>query len=79
MLNVAKLWPLRECKVILFPDTDPDGKTFQSWQSIAITAQEHFKYPIRVSRILEDQATPAQKAAKIDLVDFLFESKSQQQ
>ena len=28
--------------------------------------------PIRVSGLLEQQATPAQKAAKIDLVDFLF-------
>lgn len=72
MLNAAKLWPLRDHKVVLFPDTDPDGKAFQSWQSIAATAQEHFKYPIRVSRLLEEQATPSQKAAKIDLVDFLF-------
>ena len=28
--------------------------------------------PIRVSTILEQHATPAQKAAKIDLIDFLF-------
>ena len=72
MLNAAKLWPLRERKVILFPDTDPEGKAFKAWQSVAATAQEHFKYPIRVSRILEDHATPDQKSAKIDLVDFLF-------
>ena len=72
MLNAAKLWPLRERKVILFPDTDPEGKTFKSWQSIAVTAQEHFKYAIRVSPLLELHATPAQKTAKIDLVDFLF-------
>ena len=78
MLNAAKLWPLRERKVILFPDTDPEGKAFQSWQSIATTAQEHFKYPIRVSRILEDHATPAQKSAKIDLVDFLFVTQKSQ-
>lgn len=72
MLNVAKLYPLRDYKVVLFPDTDPEGKAFRSWLSVAITAQEHFKYPIRVSRILEDHATPEQKSAKIDLVDFLY-------
>ena len=74
MLNVAKLYPLRDYRLILFPDTDPDGKAFQSWRSIAAMAQEHFQYPIRVSRLLEDHATPAQKSLKIDLVDFLFDS-----
>ena len=72
MLNAAKLWPLRDHKVILFPDTDPDGKAFKAWQSVAATVQEHFKYPIRVSPLLELHATPAQKAAKIDRVDFIF-------
>jgi len=72
MLNVAKLYPLRDYKVMLFPDTDPEGKAFQSWRTIAATTQEHFKYPIRVSRLLEDHATSEQKQAKIDLVDFLF-------
>jgi hypothetical protein len=72
MLNVAKLYPLRDYRVVLFPDTDPEGKAFQSWRSIATTVQEHFKYPIRVSRLLEDHASPSQKSAKIDLVDFLF-------
>ena len=73
MLNVSKLYPLRDCKVVLFPDTDPDGKAFQSWQSIASNAQELFKYPIRVSRLLEDHATPDQKQRKIDLIDFIYE------
>ena len=72
MLNVAKLYPLRDYKVVLFPDTDPEGKAFQSWRSIALTAQEYFKHPIRISRLLEDHATSEQKQAKIDLVDFLF-------
>ena len=74
MLNVAKFYPLRDYKVMLFPDTDPEGKAFQSWRSIALTAQEYFKHPIRISRLLEDQATPKQKQAKIDIVDFLFET-----
>jgi hypothetical protein len=74
MLNVARLYPLRDYKVVLFPDTDPEGKAFQSWRSIALTAQEHFKHPIRISRLLEDHASPSQKSRKIDLVDFLFET-----
>ena len=74
MLNVARLYPLRDYKVVLFPDTDPEGKAFQSWRSIALTAQEHFKHPIRISRLLEDHASPSQKSRKIDLIDFLFET-----
>lgn len=73
MLNVSKLYPLRDRKVVLFPDTDPEGKAFQSWQSVASNAQEFFKHPIRVSRLLEDHATPDQKQRKIDLIDFIYE------
>ena len=74
MFSAAKLYPLRNHKVILFPDTDPNGKTFKDWKEKCDAAQENFKYPIRISRILEDNATPDQKRRKIDLVDFLFES-----
>ena len=73
MLNVAKLKPLREYRVVLFPDTDEDGKTYEQWKGVADAAQEFFAHPIRVSPILEGNATPAQKAAKIDIVDYLFE------
>ena len=72
MLNAAKLYPLRDYKIVLFPDTDSDGKAYQLWKSIAATAQDQFKYPIRVSTLLEQHATLTQKAAKIDLVDFLY-------
>lgn len=72
MLNAAKLYPLREHKVVLFPDTDTDGQTYKAWQAIAEAAQENFKYPIRVSDILERSATAEQKEEKIDLVDYLF-------
>ena len=73
MLNAAKLYPLREHKVVLFPDTDPEGKTWQDWQEKAEAAQPEFRYPIRVSRILESHATDAQKTAKVDIVDLIFE------
>ena len=73
MLNAAKLYPLRNCKTVLFPDTDPEGKAYAAWKSVADIAQEHFKYPIRVSSILESHASSEQKVRKIDLVDYLFD------
>ena len=73
MLSVAKLYPLRDRKVVVFPDTDQDGTTYGAWQKIAEAAQLEFSHPIRMSRILEDHARPEQKAAKIDIVDLIFE------
>jgi hypothetical protein len=71
-----KFRPLRGRKVILFPDTDPDGKAFNYWYQAAQTvmAQPYWEDspPIRVSALLEQHATPDQKRRKIDLVDYLF-------
>ena len=71
-----KFRPLRGHKVIMFPDTDPDGSAFRRWSEAAETVHRQIWWedcpPIRVSRILEDRASPDQKARKIDLVDFLF-------
>ncbi len=72
-LSAEKLRPLRDHKVVLFPDTDPDGTTYACWKAIAGEASRSFLSPIYVSPLLERHATPEQKAAKIDLVDFLFE------
>lgn len=74
MFSAAKLYPLRDHKVVVFPDTDPDGKTYKEWKKICDTAQDSFRYPLRVSPILENHATPDQKRRKIDIVDFLFET-----
>ena len=75
-LNVDKFRPLRGRKVVLFPDTDPDGAYFKRWSDIAnqVMAASFWEGspPIRVSPILEQHATIAQKQSKIDLVDFLF-------
>ena len=71
-LNVAKLRPLEGCRIILFPDTDADGQTYRDWFDIAEAASDVFGHPITVSSILEQCATTAQKAAKIDLVDLIF-------
>ena len=71
-LNVAKLRPLEGHRIILFPDTDEDGQTYRDWYDIAEAASDVFGHPVTVSSLLEQRATPAQKAAKIDLVDLLF-------
>jgi hypothetical protein len=75
-LQDFKFRPLRGRKVVLFPDTDTDGTAFKAWHRIAqeVMASPFWEGspPIRVSGILEQKATSAQKEAKIDLVDFLF-------
>lgn len=76
-LQVNKFRPLRGRKVVLFPDTDPEGKTFTRWYDIAqqVMAEPFWEDspPIRVSPVLELHATEEQKRGKIDLVDFVFE------
>ena len=76
MLTAEKLLPLRDRRVILFPDTDPDGKAFAHWQQTAREASRHTLFPIYVSPLLERHATLEQKAAKIDIIDFLFHPNS---
>ena len=71
-LNVAKLRPLAGRRVILFPDTDESGDTYGQWYDVAQAATDVFGHPFTVSSILEQQATKAQKAAKIDIADLLF-------
>ena len=75
-VQTDKFRPLRGYKVVMFPDTDPDGTAFRLWSEAATAVMQQPFWedspPIRVSPILELNATPAQKAVKIDLVDFLF-------
>ena len=70
------LSPLVNYKVIIFPDTDPTGDAFRQWSQVAIEAQRlyKFRYPLRVSPLLESHASPEQKQRKIDLVDYLYEA-----
>ena len=76
MFSPEMLAPLVDYKVVIFPDTDPTGDTYRRWADIALQASKlyQFRYPLRISRLLEDHASPDQKQRKIDLVDFLFES-----
>ena len=71
-LNVAKLKPLQHHKVILFPDTDLDGSTYRDWFDVAEAASDVYGHPFTVSSLLEQHATKAQKTAKIDIVDYVF-------
>ena len=71
-LSVARLKPLAGHRVILFPDTDETGETYREWYEVAEAATDVFGRPFTVSSILEQQATPIQKAAKIDIVDLIF-------
>ncbi len=70
-LNVDKLRPLFGRQVILYPDTDPEGETFKKWYDIAWRAFCELGMRISVCNVLEENATPEQKEAKIDLVDFI--------
>ena len=64
-LTSERLSTLKGRKIIVFPDTD----AFRDWQ------QKIFTFPhldIRISRLLEDNATPADRAAHIDLADWIL-------
>lgn len=64
-LTTERLSALKGRKILVFPDTD----AFKDWQ------QKIFTFPhldIRISRLLEDNATPADRAAHIDLADWIL-------
>lgn len=77
-LQINKFLPLKHYRVILFPDTDPDQRAYNTWYAAAQEVMNSFFWPrgnpIRVSPILELHATEDQKRRKIDLVDYLFEN-----
>lgn len=74
-LTAEKLFPLRQHRVILFPDTDENNAAYTLWYDIAQKAMRQNGGTITVSSLLEQQATKDQKRRKIDLVDFLYEER----
>ena len=76
-VQVNKFLPLQYYRIILFPDTDPEGRAYKVWYDAAQNVMRSFFWPkhnpIRVSPFLELHATEDQKRRKIDLVDFIFE------
>ena len=79
-LQLQKFYALMRFKVILIPDTDPDGKAYTLWYETAQKVSKSLLWPrhnpIHVSDFLERHATPDQKRRKIDLVDFILENKN---
>jgi len=71
--NVEVLRPLEGRQVIVYPDTDPEGETISKWREIAWEAKFSIGLDIVVSDVLEKNATPEQKEAKIDIADFIAE------
>ncbi len=74
MFKPELLEPLLQYRIVIFPDTDETGEAFKYWTQVAQEAQRlyKFRYPLRISPLLEQKATPEQKQKKIDLVDFLY-------
>lgn len=75
MFNAELLAPLVNHKVVILPDTDETGETYNKWLTVLKQAQRQyvFKYPLRISRLLEEHASAEQKKRKIDIIDFLYE------
>ena len=63
-------------KVILFPDTDSDGQTYNLWCKRADELNAK-GLQIQVCDYLEKMATPEQREAKIDIADLLIDDLSQ--
>lgn len=81
-LSVQALQPIIGKRVILFPDTDPTGECYRDWIEIAKQANRSLpqregggRVSITVSNLLELLATEDQKKRKIDIADFILESK----
>jgi len=70
-LSLDKLRPLVGRQVIIYPDTDPEGEAFRKWYEITWRAMSELEMDIAICDVLEKNATPEQKEAKIDLVDFI--------
>lgn len=74
-LTVESLRPLVSYKVIVFPDTDLRGEAYKKWQAITSEAQKVLGQPFYLSNLLELHATEDQKKRKIDIADFIVESR----
>ncbi|MBQ5510507.1 MAG: hypothetical protein IIT94_05130, partial [Prevotella sp.] len=70
-LQEERMSAVKNCDVILFPDTDKDGYAYGMWSGRAEELNEK-GWHIRVSDYLEKTATPEQRLAKVDIADMLI-------
>lgn len=79
-VQADKFRPLRGRRIIMMPDTDPDGTAFKRWSDAAQVVMQSVFWedspPIHVSAFLEQNATAEQKQRKIDILDYVMEMKS---
>lgn len=71
-LTEERLRPLKSRSITLYPDAAVEGRAYEAWNRKAATMQRG-GYAIKVSDLLELQATAAQKSAGIDLADLLLD------
>ena len=83
LLSVRKLSVLADAsaseprrRVVLFPDTDPDGKAYAEWCEVAAQANAAPAFSagegqVLVTDLLERCASANQKALKIDIADYV--------
>lgn len=64
-------------KVILFPDTDAEGKAYCQWCKRADELNAN-GWQIQVCNYLEKMATPEQRETKIDIADLLIDDLAQE-
>ena len=62
---------LKGRKVVMFPDADPNGEPYKIWSQKAESWRKQ-GIDVTVSDLLERKATAEEKAAKIDIADWLI-------
>ena len=75
MVNVQteRMMAVKEHRVILFPDTDPESLAFNKWEQRACELNR-LGWHVQISDYLEKIATPEQRKMKIDIADLLIEN-----
>jgi len=80
-LSVEMLRPLVDTTnprpIIVFPDTDPEGKTYQKWKAVCEQAKEVLGQYVMISDLLERMASKEEKERKVDVVDAAAHSNTQ--
>lgn len=74
-LKRSRIMQLLKYNIVLFPDLSKDGSAITCWNCVAKELNAN-GFQIRVSTFLEDNSTQEEKAAGLDLADFLLKQKS---